>query len=140
MIGKENGTVRWMTGFDTRTPGFEVNDAGYQRQADRTIQFAWMGLRFNKPGRVFRRANVNVNQSSTFDWGGNRQNLSGNVNTNLTLVNYWSVFGGLWRGVGGWQNGASNAYCSSPEPTTNRSECHAPERPISGCSISARMF
>jgi len=106
VIGKENGTVRWQTGFDTRTPGFEVNDAGYQRQADRTIQFAWMGLRFNKPGKVFRRVNVNFNQSSSFDWGGNRQNLSGNVNTNVTLLNYWSINGGLWRGVGGWQNGA----------------------------------
>jgi hypothetical protein len=106
VIGKENGTVRWQTGFDTRTPGFEVNDAGFQRAADRTIQFAWVGLRFNKPGKVLRRANVNFNQSSSFNWGGERLSLGGNVNTSVTFLNYWSAYGGLWRGAGGLSTGA----------------------------------
>lgn len=106
VIGKENGTMRWQTGFDTRTPGFEVNDAGFQREADRTIQFAWMGLRFNKPGKVFRRVNMNFNQSSAFNWGGERLSLGGNVNVNVTFLNYWSAYGGLWRGMGGLQSGA----------------------------------
>jgi len=101
VIGKENGVVRWSTGFDTRTPGFEVNDAGYQREADRTIQFAWVGLRFNRPGRVFRRANLNFNQSASWNWGWDNLSRSGNFNVNVTFLNYWGAYTGLWRGLDG---------------------------------------
>jgi hypothetical protein len=102
VVGKENGTVRWMTGFDTRTPGFEVNDAGFQREADRTIQFAWVGLRWNTPGRVFRRVSLNFNQNSVFNWGWDRTGLGANVNANVTFLNYWSAYAGSNRNLGGY--------------------------------------
>jgi hypothetical protein len=102
VVGKENGTVRWMTGFDTRTPGFEVNDAGFQREADRTIQFAWVGIRWNTPGRIFRRASLNFNQNSVFNWGGDRLGLGGNVNANVTFLNYWRAYAGSNRNLGGY--------------------------------------
>jgi hypothetical protein len=105
-VGKENGFVRWSAGVDTRTPGFEVNDAGYQRDADRTIQYTWVGLRWNTPGKVFRRANLNFNQFGQWDWGWDRMGAGGNVNASATFLNYWSVFAGMNRDLGGLSTGA----------------------------------
>ncbi len=101
VLAKENGTVRFETGFDTRSPGFEVNDAGFMREADRTNQFVWVGLRFNQPGRVFRRANVNFNQYSSYNYGWERTGVGGNVNTNVTFLNYWYGYAGLNINGGG---------------------------------------
>ncbi len=103
-IGKENGNWRWSTGVDTRSPGFEVNDIGYMRDADRTIQFAWLSHRWLRPGRVFRRAQVNLNQHAVWDYGWNRRGLGGNVNANFTLTNYWGGYAGVNRQLGGLSN------------------------------------
>jgi len=105
-IGKENGFVRWQAGVDTRTPGFETNDAGYMREADRTIQFTWVGLRWNTPGKVFRRANLNFNQFAQWDWGWDKTGLGGNVNASATFLNYWMVFAGVNRNLEALSTGA----------------------------------
>jgi hypothetical protein len=79
------------TGFDTRTPGFEVNDAGFQREADRTIQFAWAQLRWLDPGPVFRRVSWNFNQFTVWNWGFDRMGSGGNMNAHAQFHNYWNA-------------------------------------------------
>ena len=37
------------TGFQTRTPGFEVNDLGYQRDADYLVHWVWGGYHSSAP-------------------------------------------------------------------------------------------
>ncbi len=103
-IGKENGNWRWSTGVDTRSPGFEVNDIGYMRDADRTIQFAWLSHRWLRPGKVFRRAQINFNQHSSWNYGWDRRGLGGNVNGNFMLTNYWGGYLGVNRQLGGLAN------------------------------------
>lgn len=83
------------TGFDTRSPGYEVNDAGYQREADRTIQFLWFQLRWLQPGKVFRRAQVNFNQHTVWSWGWENLAKGGNVNGWAQFRNYWSINAGI---------------------------------------------
>jgi hypothetical protein len=104
VIGKENGNWRWSTGVDTRSPGFEVNDIGYMRDADRTIQFAWLSHRWLRPGKVFRRVQINVNQHSSWNYGWDRRSLGGNVNGNFRLTNYWGGYLGVNRQLGGLTN------------------------------------
>ncbi len=89
IVSKNKGTMLFATGFDTRSPGFEVNDAGFMRDADRTIQFAWVGLRWNNPGKVFRRFGLNFNQHSVWSYGWERRAIGGNVNANFQFLNYW---------------------------------------------------
>ena len=101
IVGKENGFMRWQVGVDTRTPGFEINDAGFQRDADRTIQFTWVGLRWNTPGKLFRRASLNFNQFNQWDWGWDRTGSGGNINASATFLNYWSANAGINRNIGG---------------------------------------
>jgi hypothetical protein len=96
VVGKHAGDkFVWATGFDTRSPGYEVNDAGYQREADRTIQFLWFQLRWLQPGKVFRRAQVNFNQHTVWSWGWEKLAVGGNVNGWAQFRNYWSINAGI---------------------------------------------
>lgn len=101
-FGKHGGgSWRWSTGFDRRSPGLEVNDIGFQREADRTLQYLWVNRRWLQPGKVFRRFNLNFNQWSVWTTGWDRRNLGGNVNANFTLLNYWAGWFGMTRNLGG---------------------------------------
>jgi hypothetical protein len=97
-IGKHSGgNWRWSAGVDTRSPGFEANDMGFMRNADRTIQYTWLQRRWLEPGRIFRRANVNFNQWAAWSHGWERLAIGGNLNGSFTLANYWSGFLGVNR-------------------------------------------
>ncbi len=104
-FGKIAGNWRFSTGFDTRTPGFESNDLGFMREADRTIQWTWLQRRWQQPGKVFREFFLNFNQWSVFNYGWDRETVGGNVNLNFTLLNYWN--GGF--GINGDLDGFSSA-------------------------------
>ena len=96
-FGKTAGDWRWSTGFDTRSPGLEVNDLGFQRSADQTLQWTWLNRRWLQPGKVFRRFNINLNQWSVWNYGWERLGVGGNVNTNFTFTNYWNGYIGYNR-------------------------------------------
>lgn len=100
------GNWRFAAGVDTRSPGFEVNDIGYQRDADRTVQFTWLNRRWLKPGKVFREFNLNVNQWAAWNYGWDREGLGGNVNANFTLLNYWGAYFGVNREFQALSSGA----------------------------------
>ena len=100
-FGKMAGNWRWATGLDTRSPGLEVNDLGFQRQSDRTTQWVWINRRWLEPGKVFRRFNVNLNQWAGWNYGGERLFAGGNLNVNYTLLNYWSGWFGVNRNFSG---------------------------------------
>jgi hypothetical protein len=104
-FGRIAGDWRYSAGFDTRTPGFESNDLGFMREADRTIQWTWLQRRWQQPGKVFRSFYLNFNQWSVFNFGWDREALGGNVNMHFTLLNYWN--GGM--GVNGEFEGFSTA-------------------------------
>jgi hypothetical protein len=119
IVGKHAGDkLVWATGFDTRSPGFEVNDAGYQRQADRTIQFSWLQLRWLQPGKVFRRAQINFNQHSVWTWGWEKLGLGGNVNGWAQFRNYWSINAGISQNFPALSTGALRGGPALLEPYT----------------------
>jgi hypothetical protein len=73
-----------------RTPGFEVNDAGFQTNADQ--HFVFLSMNYNEyNGRgIIQRWNVGVNPNAGWNFGGTR--LWSQINTwgNITLRNHWS--------------------------------------------------
>jgi len=89
-IGKQGGG-HWMyvAGFTWRSPGLELNDIGYLRQTDVMMQYIWAGYRIFEPWGPFRSININFNQWSGFNFGGETIFTGGNVNLNLNLKNYW---------------------------------------------------
>ncbi len=106
-FGKQGGgDWRFSTGVATRSPGFEVNDVGFQRSADWNSQWMWVQRRWVQPGKVFRRFFVNLNEWSNYNYGWDRTNLGANINMNWTFLNYWGGFAGINHNRGGLATGA----------------------------------
>jgi hypothetical protein len=90
-LSKEGGNTNWALGFSTTTPGFEVNDLGFQTRVDRISGAAFLGHRWTRPGRLFRQASMSATAGPSWNYGGDMiQNaLSGNVFGQL--LNYWGA-------------------------------------------------
>lgn len=90
--GKQGGGhwsyVAWVT---WRSPGFELNDVGYLRQADIIQQVLWAGYQIFEPISIFRELNINFNQYSGWDFGGEFIYNGLNTNINTKFKNYWSL-------------------------------------------------
>ena len=83
-LGKEVGDVQFGLNASATSPGFEVNDAGFQTSADDIVYSGFINRRWTKPGKIFRLAFAgnNVRYSSNFD--GVRNGLAYNANINGT--------------------------------------------------------
>ena len=78
-----------------RSPGFEVNDLGFQRRADEVPQNSWLQVRWDKPGKYTRNIRINFNQWSGHNFDGDRLSLGGNFNAHFQFVNMWGSGGGI---------------------------------------------
>jgi hypothetical protein len=95
-IGRSGGDHwRFATGFDSRTPGFEVNDLGFQRGADYVVNWLWGQYHDDKPGKRLNNYVVNTNMWTASTWGPEHLNVGGNVNGGGNLRNYWGGHGGI---------------------------------------------
>jgi len=97
-IGKVgNSRWRFASGGLWRSPGFETNDLGYLRQADKIMHYVWLGYRINNPVGIFRRVNINANQWQGWNFDGERLFVGGNINGGVQFLNYWGVNMGVNR-------------------------------------------
>ncbi len=97
-IGKVGGGHwRFLLGWIWRTPGLELNDIGYMRQADQKIQVFWGQYRTLKPHGIFREVYANVNQWHFGNFGGDFIGRGANINTSVTFTNSWRINGGISR-------------------------------------------
>jgi len=97
-VGKIGGGHWQYLGFFTwRSPGLELNDMGYLRQADHIMQALWVGYRIYEPFSIFRTLNINANQWTGWDFAGTNLYKGGNINLNMQLKNYWSFGTGINR-------------------------------------------
>jgi len=78
-----------------KTPGFEVNELGFMRRADEIKQRAWVQRRWMTAGKYVREKTINFNQWSNHNFGGDRLELGGNVNSHWQFMNRWSTGGGV---------------------------------------------
>jgi hypothetical protein len=95
-FGKQGGGhwsyVFWLT---WRSPGLDLNDMGYLRQGDILQQVIWAGYKIFEPKGIFRELNVNFNQYSGWDFGGNYIYNGLNTNMNTSFTNYWGAGAGV---------------------------------------------
>jgi len=72
------------------SPGFELNDLGFQRNADWAIATGWLNYERFRPGRFIRRWAVGSNQiGAGWSFGGERRATVADGYLNFTLRNYW---------------------------------------------------
>jgi hypothetical protein len=94
-LGKGGGGItRFQTSFIRQSPGFEVNDLGYQRRADWMQWATWGALQFNEPTSVYRSFQWNGNVWRDWNSSGTPTNLSFNTNAHLFLHNNWGFHAG----------------------------------------------
>jgi hypothetical protein len=86
-----SGHWRYLAAMLWKTPGLEINDMGYQREADELFGVVWIGYRLWEPKYFYRSVNLNYNQYSAWDFAGNHLFNGGNVNGYIHLKNYWGV-------------------------------------------------
>ncbi|HHS12175.1 MAG TPA: hypothetical protein ENN03_00240 [bacterium] len=94
-MGKNSGHLQFTVGSTWRSPGLELNDMGYLRQADVIMQFAWIGYREWNPFYIFRSMNININQWSGWNFGSENTFNGGNININFQFRNYWGAGAGI---------------------------------------------
>ena len=86
---KISGNWRWDGGAWVESPGFEINDAGRQNQAD--FIEAWAGVWYNhtEPGRTFRDWRGGVWTNQRWNFGGIRQSSNFGGWGRVTWTNFW---------------------------------------------------
>jgi hypothetical protein len=94
-IAGERTRLNFSLGY--RSPGFEVNDLGFQRRADEIPQNSWLQVRWDTPGKYTRNIRINFNQWSAHNFAGDRLSLGGNFNAHWQFQNFWSAGGGINR-------------------------------------------
>lgn len=90
-----SGHLNFVIGGTWRSPGLELNDMGYLREADLILQFTWMGYRWWEPFSIFRSFNINFNQWSGWNFGKDHILDGGNVNFHIQFKNYWNFGSGI---------------------------------------------
>ncbi|HLB35277.1 MAG TPA: DUF5916 domain-containing protein [Gemmatimonadales bacterium] len=90
-IAKALGFWTWDLRYQTRSPGFEANDMGFMRRADEHSFRGETNLRWLRPGRVFRRFELETSGQVAYSYGGERgeTQVSGRLNTEF--ANYWGL-------------------------------------------------
>ncbi len=83
------GNWRYSGGVFWRSPELELNDIGFLRQADEIRQFANARYLFLKPTKLYRRANVSVNQFTTYDFEGNYNRIQYGLRGEINYKNNW---------------------------------------------------
>lgn len=95
-VGKNGGErTRFTSQYSFKSPGFEINDLGFQRRADERQLGNWFQVRNDRPGRLLRSSRVNFNQWSGWNFDGDRIYFGGNVNAHAVFQNNWNAGAGF---------------------------------------------
>ena len=89
-IGKGGGGKwRYNAGGKWISPELETNDIGFLRQADDIRQYVGVRRLFNEPTTWFRKAVINLEQSSAFDFEGNYNRMMYELGGFINYKNNW---------------------------------------------------
>jgi hypothetical protein len=92
-----NGKWRYGIGTQWASPGLELNDIGFQLNADLIEQNQSLGFVENTPGRVFRTFSITLNESNHWNFGGEYLYASTSLNMFSVFTNKWFLFTELTR-------------------------------------------
>ncbi len=93
------------TAFQRRTPGFEVNDIGFLRQADFMAWTSWANLAFRTPNAVYQQLRWNFNNWEYWTADGLPTDRAFNTNVHVQFTNRW------WLHMGGTLGQLGATYC-----------------------------
>ena len=88
-LSRQSGSVQGKLAMAALSPGYEVNDMGFQTETDRYVIDTDLSFNRPRPGNVFR--NWRLWGSPDFKWNSNGDLISSNFNGNFRFqwLNYW---------------------------------------------------
>jgi len=96
-----NSRWRWIIGGNWRSPGLELNDLGYQRNADLIRQYAWVSYRILNPVGIFRMVDLDLVGWHGWNFGGDKLFTGGNMGGQIEFLNYWGFSANVNREASG---------------------------------------
>lgn len=91
-VMKLNGHLNIMGVVTWKSPGFELNDIGYLRQADQILSVLWFGYNEWRPKGIYNRYNVNFDVFNMNNFGGNWLTTGFETNLSMTFKNLWNAW------------------------------------------------
>jgi hypothetical protein len=93
-IMKLNGHWNFLFATLWKSPGFEINDIGFLREADQLLNILWTGYNQWDPKWIYNRFNFNFDVYSATNFGGEDLGKGFEWNGSMQFKNYWSAFTG----------------------------------------------
>ncbi|MBK6284998.1 MAG: hypothetical protein IPF54_22270 [Draconibacterium sp.] len=87
--GKRSGKLRITGNFDWRSPGVDLNDVGYMRQADYIREETHLLYNVNKPKGIFLKYYLAFDQHHYWSYGGENTLDRFDSEAKFTFKNYW---------------------------------------------------
>ena len=96
------GRTRFQSVYQRYSPGFEINDLGFQQRADEQLFRNWFAYQIQQPTALFRMAFFNFNAMGSWTTDGLALQRNLNTNWHLQFKNMmWGHFGTNVGGFGG---------------------------------------
>jgi hypothetical protein len=83
--------VRFNSNVGYKSPGLDINDVGFMRRADVKSMGNWIQFRNETPSKYLRSFRWNLNQWGSWNFGGDRMDLGGNINAHWRFTNNWGT-------------------------------------------------
>jgi hypothetical protein len=100
------GFWTWGSLASAKSPGFEVNDLGFQREADLILHAVFGGYNHYTPTDQFRQWNLNGSAWHGWTFGGERVATGLNLNGSFTLQSFWGGHVSVSREFEAFSDGA----------------------------------
>ncbi len=88
--GKRAGTWIWNLALTATSPGYEINDLGFQLNADRILLDPNVTYEQNRPGQLFRRWSLRFGPDNDFNFGGDLIRSGAMWSFQSQLHNFWT--------------------------------------------------
>ncbi|RPJ56735.1 MAG: hydrolase [Acidobacteria bacterium] len=96
LFGKtEKGRWRFSNTFEWRSPGLDLNDIGYLRQADSANNQVAVGYRESAPKSIFRSFGFELHRIDSWDFGGLKTEGMTGFGGDATFTNKWHAHGAM---------------------------------------------
>lgn len=90
------GHIKFETGLTWRSPGLELNDIGFLREADDIQNYLGATYQSLKPFSIFRDASIGYRHWLVWDFEGNLNYFDWDLEWNATLKNNWNATFGFY--------------------------------------------
>lgn len=88
---RKSGVFNFGADVKIASPGFEVNDIGFQGRTDYRSVAGYFGYQSLNPGRIFRNWNASIGNNNAWNFGGDRIWNSLFSNGYGSFTNFWSL-------------------------------------------------